>query len=421
MHFLNSVKEIFKSNLSKNISYLFILQVFSYVLPLVLIPFLTKTYGIYNYGKIVVAQAMMFYFITFIDYGIHLYGPNLIAQISTDREKLSEISLSIILLKVIFCFFGFSFLIMILQFPFFKEDYKLYLISYLYVVGFSNNPIWFFQGIEKMKYITILGILTKFIIFFSTLYFVEKDSDITLYPLINGLITLSFSIISLLIIFRKFIDFYSRNMFNRIKNVIIDCTPFFISRLSVNLYTSSNTFILGLTVGPILAGYFNIAERIYTVLLQLYQPFIQSLYPYISRTKNVDKFKSISKWLILLNMLMITFSLIFGKTILYYFFDFELVNQSFTILQILFMSLFITLPSVLIGYPLLGGFGYSKYPNRSVVFAAIFHLIGLCFLWLFDCISPIMVAYLLVFTQTIDLSYRIYGLKKNNILKLLWR
>jgi polysaccharide transporter, PST family len=415
------VKVIFKSNLFKNISYLFVLQLFSYALPLVLIPFLTNTYGIYNYGKIVVAQAMMFYFMTFIDYGIHLYAPNLIAQISQDREKLSELSFSIILLKVIFCVLGFFLLIIILKFPYFSEDYNLYLISYVYVVGFSINPIWFFQGIEKMKYITILGVLVKGTTFLLTIYFVKTSSEITLYPLINGFVTLFFSIIALFIIFRKFIDFRLRNVLGTTKKIIKDCAPFFISRLSVTLYTNSNTFILGITVGPILAGYFNIAERIYTVLLQLYQPFIQSLYPYISRTKKLDNFKFISKWLILLNLLMILFILFFGKNIMHYFFDYELVDNSFSVLQILFISLFITLPSVLIGYPLLGGFGYSKYANRSVVFAALFHLISLCLLWLFNQISPYMVAIVLIFTQIIDLLYRIYGLKKTNLLNLLWK
>lgn len=415
------MKVIFKSNLFKNISYLFVLQLFSYVLPLVLIPFLTNNYGIYNYGKIVVAQAMMFYFITFIDFGIHLYAPNLIARISANRQKLSELALSLILLKVILCILGFFLLLIILQLSFFGEDYKLYLISFIYVVGFSINPIWFFQGIEKMKYITILGVLSKGFIFIITIYFVRPNSEIILYPLINGIVTLFFSLVGLIIIFRKFIDFYLNNILNTTKKIIIDCTPFLVSRLSVTLYTYSNTFLLGVTVGPIIAGYFNIAERIYTVLLQLYQPFIQSLYPYISRTKNIDKFKFISKLLILLNLGMIVFILFFGKTLMYYFFENELVNNSFAILQVLFISLIITLPSVLIGYPLLGGFGYSNYANRSVVFAALFHLIGLFFLWLFNQITAISVAELIIFTQLIDLSYRTYGLKKTGILKLLWK
>lgn len=56
----------------------------------------------------------------------------------------------------------------------------------------------------------------------------------------------------------------------------------FLFRSSVSLYTSGNTFILGLFVAPQLVGYYAGAEKISKAVLGLLNPISQTLYPRLS-------------------------------------------------------------------------------------------------------------------------------------------
>ena len=55
--------------LKKNFIYLFVLQNANYIIPLILLPFLTQTLGAANYGKLAFAQAFIAYFVLFTDFG----------------------------------------------------------------------------------------------------------------------------------------------------------------------------------------------------------------------------------------------------------------------------------------------------------------------------------------------------------------
>ena len=61
--------------------------------------------------------------------------------------------------------------------------------------------------------------------------------------------------------------------------------------------------------------------------------------------------------------------------------------------------------------------GYPNYANFSVILGSIFHLSGLGILAIFNLVSVYNVALMVLITEGIVLSIRLYGVIKNR----LWR
>jgi len=89
---------------------------------------------------------------------------------------------------------------------------------------------------------------------------------------------------------------------------------------------------------------------------------------------------------------------------------------------IVFMRIFIfvmlfDVPSILLGYPLLGAFGYTHFVNYSLVTTAVIYLLLLAVLYFVGILSAKVVAFLYICTIFIELSMRMYGVNKYR----LWR
>src|SRR5690606_9156659 len=147
-----------------NFGYLSILQIAGYIFPLITIPYLSKTIGVEGFGKIAFASAVMVWFQTVSDWGFNYTATRDIARNKDSKEKVSEIFSNVFwarIILIIICFFILVALILII--PKFRDNTSILLVSYLLVPGYIMYPDWFFQAIEKMRYITIMNIISKII------------------------------------------------------------------------------------------------------------------------------------------------------------------------------------------------------------------------------------------------------------------
>jgi PST family polysaccharide transporter len=417
MRIIQLIKEKLKSKehrvLAENFFSLSALQIVSYILPLITLPYLVRVLGVEKYGLVNFAIAFALYFQIITDYGFSLSATREISLHRDDKHKISEIFSSVMIIKSVLMVISFIILsVVVFSFNKFATNWMVYFLAFGLVVGNVLFPVWFFQGMEKMKYITIFNILANVIFTLLIFIFIKNPADYLYVPFINSLGLIISGIISIWLIFNSFkVQFFIPSK-NVLINTFKDSTQFFLSRASVSIYTSSNTFFLGLFTNNVAVGYYSAAEKLYTAAQYLYTPVSQVIYPYMTKMKNKVVYKKIFKLTVTINIVVcILLFLLSGIVInILYGNNFQ---ESANVLRILSIALIIVVPSVLLGYPFLAALGYQKYANGSVVIGSIFHLAMLLLISQF--MNIYLVAGLVVVTQSIVFIIRFYGVKKHNL------
>lgn len=181
------------------------LQALNMILPFITLPYLVRILGIENFGLINFVLSIIMYFNILISFGFELSATREISINKNNLEKVSEIFSSIMIIK--FLLFSFSFLILtilVLSIEKFNNDIILFYITFSIVFGNMIFPSWLFQGMEKMKYITYINVVSKSIFTILIFVMVKDENDFIYVPLLNGLGAIIGGVYSLYLAFKFF-------------------------------------------------------------------------------------------------------------------------------------------------------------------------------------------------------------------------
>lgn len=405
-----------KKRLASNFFSLSVLQIFTYVLPLLTLPYLVRVFGVETFGLVAFATAFIAFFNILVDYGFNLSATREVSIHRENKDKITEIYSSVLSIKIVLIFVSFAILsFIVFTFEKFNSHVELYFITFISVIGQALFPIWYFQGMERMKYITIINISSKVVFTIAIFVFVHEESDYLIVPLLNGLGILIGSLYALYIVKKDFNQSFVLQNMQTMKFYFKDSSHFFLSRVSVSIYTSANAFVLGLFTNNTMVGYYSIAEKLYMAIQSLYGPITQALYPYVAKEKNIKLFKKIFYGVVGLNILGVVFLYFFGEYIFTFLFTQEIGIESINIFNIFLIANLLVVPSILIGYPFLGALGFSNYANKSVINGSIVHLLGLTILILMDNITIYNVAFMIIITELLVLGQRTFWIKENKL------
>ncbi|MHB9054715.1 MAG: oligosaccharide flippase family protein [Paludibacteraceae bacterium] len=292
---LNKLSSFSKNNeykqVSQNMLYLTLLNFITYLSPILLIPYLMKTVGEEKYGIYIFSWTFIFYFVFLVNYGFDFSATNQIAIQKNDRVKLSNIFFNIIFIRIVIavlCMFGIYIAANTIHilFPYRQSLY----FGFGIVFGIALFPTWLFQGMEEMKFITIVNLITRLLPLVFILILIKKAEQYqyiiliqAIGYLIGGVFSFFFAIIHYKLIFCK-------PSVNVVRQQLRDGWSLFLSTVGMTLYRETNVFIMGFTLGNYaLIGYYSVADKFVRFAQSLALPVAQSLYPYFSRKFNADK------------------------------------------------------------------------------------------------------------------------------------
>lgn len=276
---IDVVNSLLRKKIVSNFFYLSLLQVANSVLPFVIIPHLVATVGVDKVGIIFMAQASMSYLTILTDYGFNLTATRFISINRTSKSKLQFIYNAVISTKLLLA--GVAFLILlllILLIPVLREEKTLFLLSFPIVIGSTFFPVWFFQGIEEMKYISLMNFVSKIFFTFCIFFFVNERNDYVKVNFLLGAGNIISCGVAFFIITKKY-EIKSRFSLRYIKFQLTEGWHIFVSNLAVNIYMYSNILILGLFADKTTLGYFGIADKCTQGIRQLLLVFYQVIYP----------------------------------------------------------------------------------------------------------------------------------------------
>ena len=369
-----------KKRLFENFISLSTLQAVNYLLPLITLPYLVRVLSPEKFGLIAFAQAFIGYFIILTDYGFNLSATREISINRENKEKITEIFSSVMTVKFFLGIISFFILgLILISIPKFRDDWLIYIFTFGMVFGGVLFPVWFFQGMERMRYITILNLVARGIFTVCIFIFIRKMADYLYVPLINSMGFIVAGSLSLRIVSKDFKIKFQIPTIESIKYQLKEGWHIFISTAAISLYTTSNAFILGIFTNNIIVGYYSAAEGLIRAVQGLLTPISQTVYPYISKLVNESKDKALS---FIRKLTILVGSGSFIMSLLVFLLAVPIVNivlgsqyqQSIIVLKILAFLPFITGLSNIFGIQTMLTFNLKKAFSRILIFAGLLNI-----------------------------------------------
>lgn len=273
--------------LASNFAWLTALQVAGYIFPLLTLPYLARVIGVDGFGKIAFAGAVIVWMQTIADWGFDFTATRDVAKNRENMNVVSKIFSDVLWARCFLLFISYIVLfLLIIIVPKFYEAKDVILVSSLMLLGHIIYPAWFFQAMERMKYITILGVVAKFVFTVAVFIFIHNSEDYILQPLFVSLGSIVSGIIAMYFIFKKWKVKLKRPSFSVTLTTIKKSTDIFINNLMPNLYNSFTVVLLGLFGNPTQNGLYDAGKKLTTVSYQFISIFSRTFFPYLSRNNS---------------------------------------------------------------------------------------------------------------------------------------
>lgn len=371
--------------LASNFGYLMIMQVAGYIFPLLTIPYLARIIGVEGFGKIAFAAAIIVWFQTITDWGFSYTATRDVARNRDNLEKVSEIFSNVLWAKSLLAVVSFIILFLLTEFiPYLKENQILLFITFMLVPAKIFFADWFFQAMEKMKFITIFDLISKLIFTSCVFFFVKEKSDFILQPLFLSLGSILVGLVSFyLIVFKwevKILPPKHKEILLTIKN----SKDVFINNIVPNFYNSFSSILLGFWGGNVANGLLDAGNKFANIAQQFTGMISRVFFPFLSR--KLSQHYVYEKINIIVSVLCSVFLIILAPYIIKLFFTPEFYD-SILILQIMAFSLIFVTLSNTYGLNYLIIHGYEKaLRNITIVssiigFVVCFPLIYFCGFW----------------------------------------
>lgn len=272
-----------RRRLIENAFSLYLLQGLNYLIPMAVLPYLIRVLGVNIYGLVAFSQAFAQYFVIFTDYGFNFSATRYIAKHRDSARDVSEMFWQIYILKFAFLLAGILILgALTLIVPRFHHDYPYFLWAYLMVLGNVLFPQWYFQGVEKMKYISLCTGLAKILSALALFIWVHHPQDGVLAVIFQSGGILVSGILGFAIALQDIDGAFVWPSISSLRRTLEDGWHLFVSSAAISLYTNTNLVLVGLLAGNTQAGYFSVAEKIVRAVSGLIAPAMQAFFPHVN-------------------------------------------------------------------------------------------------------------------------------------------
>lgn len=267
-------------SLKKNFVYSSILTVSTYLFPLIVYPYVSRTLGLSNIGIVNFVDNLVNYFVFVSMMGITTVGVREIASVRSDKQQLSSTFMSLLTLTTIATLVAIAILWISMYTVSTLVPFRDLLYVGLIKLIFNLFLIeWFFMGMEDFKYITKRSILVKCLYVLSVFLFIKEPSDYKLYFFLCVAVVIANSLINIV---------YSHR-FVRYSFSLINLKPYYkaflimgVYILFTNVYTYLNPVWLGFVTNTDEVGYFTTATKLHHIIMAVLLSFANILYPRVS-------------------------------------------------------------------------------------------------------------------------------------------
>ena len=253
------------TSIKKNYIYNVFYQILLVVVPLITIPYISRTLGASGIGKISFAESIVSYFVLFANLGLNTFGQREISYVQDDKKKRTVVFYNVLIAKLIVA--SFILLVYILCYIFIFKSF-IYLILTFQIIEVMIDITWFFQGMEEFGKIVIRNSLVKVLSIIYIYLFVSGNDAIYIYCV--GIVL--FPIISFISLWVNIFDYFEPFDLTNVKicNILKSSFTLFLPTIAIQVYTVFDKTMIGMITRDSLEnGYYEQAIKISRCLLML--------------------------------------------------------------------------------------------------------------------------------------------------------
>jgi PST family polysaccharide transporter len=270
-----------RNQLVHNTAALYGVQVGRKLVPLIILPFLARTLGAAGWGMVAFAQSLGEFIVLVIEFGFNLSATRAIARNRKSKEECSKIVAGVLGAQVLLTILaGGSALLVSRWIPLLHDHPKLLGAGLFYAVAQGFMPLWFFQGLERLRLAAALEVTGKLLGMGAILLLVRKPEDGWIALFVQGVAPALSTTAGIMMAYRAIpFRWPSRRL---VSDAVRSGWRMFVFRSGESLFGVGNAFVLGLFAPPALVGYFASGEKISRAVFGLLNPIRDALYPRIS-------------------------------------------------------------------------------------------------------------------------------------------
>lgn len=393
-----------KKSLYANLFALSIVHIVNYIFPLLTWPLLARHLGIDAFGVLMVIFAIYSISNIVTDFGFNFSATYTISQNQHRREVINRLLGNIFTVKTLLALITMA---AALPYIYFDNSRQHINILSLIIIGAtiffqSFQCIFLFQGIEKMKYITISNLLSKLayllFIVFALPYHASLNTALA-YFLINHIL-----LFILYIVFIKKEGYHIRRpQWQRVIHELRHGLSFFLARMSVAVYTSINILVVGHFNGVQAASLYSASEKLYGAGTGMANILSQALYPHIAKTGNISFLIRVIAWVFIPFSALCLTAAFFADRIIILTFGANFAPAA-DYLRLFLILACIVFVSISISYPGFASIRKLQTVNYIIISGAILHIIGLTVLYFYQLLTPENIIYLTILIESVILA-----------------
>lgn len=364
------------SKILQNVSWLFVLQIFNTIIPMLTLPYITRILQPTKYGDFSAALNIITYLQVIVEFGFELNGARKVALIENNSD-MSKIFNEIFFSRILLFFLSLFILISLTALGYFnKTTFACSIILLIMVIGTIIQPNWIFQGKEDMKFITYTNVIGRLISITLIFMFVNDSNDIFIYCILYSLNIFVSNLIGFILALKKYKIIISIPHLSKIINALKNSWYLFISSAMGKVFSNLGITVLTAFTTSYYVGIYAAIQKIPNILILLFTPIGQAIFPYTSKKFNsshIEGFNFVKKVCIIVIIPFIILGILIiclQKMIVSILFGNEYVAYS-TLIIPLCIWLILSILNNFLGIQMLVGAGYQKEYSKAFQFSLI--------------------------------------------------
>jgi O-antigen/teichoic acid export membrane protein len=273
--------------LAENFISYFLFKAIDAIIPLVVVTYLLDVVSLKNYGIYAFAYSLIYYFQNVIQFGFDLSAVRTISLIREDKKQLSKVYSDVLTSQVYLFLLSFMVLgLLILFVPIIAKNYIVYCFFFILLFGELLFPMWFFLGMEKMRFMTIVNVISKSTFAILCFLLVKTKNQFIFISLYHSIGFLLSGISAQIIVYRTFGIRFKFSKFSEVKLTIKDSWSAFLSVISPTIYQNTSIFLVGAYGLPSYSGILEIGTKVLGAFKLVITIMTNVLFPYLNRNQS---------------------------------------------------------------------------------------------------------------------------------------